>query len=349
MNEDEIRLCKILLSNTTIAIKDEINDKNDIFESNIGSPQGDGISGTFFNVYLEKELRKVRYFINSNTLNNDHNYIRQSSMPSELIYADDTDFMTDSEYKQKLVTDNVEQILAMGNLKVNLDKTEQTIIERGDKKTEKWRGVKKLGSLLGDTEDMIRRKSLATAALNKMKKVWIRNGKVHISKRLKLYNILVKHILIYNSGTWGMTKKEEESINAFHRKQLRKIWRHTWRHRVTNNSLYEMSNSKTLSADIKKARWKMLGHVLRLSENTPAQRSMKCYFENYENKKRFRGRPRTTLPVVIEQDLKAANKVNPCILNISILNSINDLRELQQLAQDREKWKEIVDLVCESG
>ena len=41
----------------------------------------------------------------------------------------------------------------MGNLKVNLDKTEQTIIERGDKKTEKWRGVKKLGSLLGDTED----------------------------------------------------------------------------------------------------------------------------------------------------------------------------------------------------
>ena len=51
-------------------------------------------------------------------------------MPSELIYADDTDFMTDSEYKQKLVTDNVEQILAMGNLKVNLDKIEQTIIER---------------------------------------------------------------------------------------------------------------------------------------------------------------------------------------------------------------------------
>ena len=52
LNEDEIRLCKILLSNTTIAIKDEINDKNDIFESNIGSPQGDRISGTFFNVYL---------------------------------------------------------------------------------------------------------------------------------------------------------------------------------------------------------------------------------------------------------------------------------------------------------
>ena len=100
---------------------------------------------------------------------------------------------------------------------------------------------------------------------------------------------------------------------------------------------------------IKKAMTKIIGHVKRMSENTPAQRSMKCYFENYENKKRFSRRPRTTLPVVFEQDLKAANKVNPCLLNISILNSINDLRELQQLAQDREKWKEIVDLVCESG
>ena len=79
--------------------------------------------------------------------------------------------------------------------------------------------VKKLGSLLGDTEDVIRRKQLASAAMTKINKVWIRGRKIHIKKRLKMYNTLVKPILTYNSCTWGLTKNERESMNAFHRRQ----------------------------------------------------------------------------------------------------------------------------------
>ena len=44
---------------------------------------------------------------------------------------------------------------------VNDSKTEQTEIFRGERNTEQWRTVKKLGSLLGDTADIQRRKQLS--------------------------------------------------------------------------------------------------------------------------------------------------------------------------------------------
>ena len=34
---------------------------------------------------------------------------------------------------------------------------------------------------------------------------------------------LVKPVLTYNYGTWGLTKAETETLNCIHRKQLRRI------------------------------------------------------------------------------------------------------------------------------
>ena len=87
------------------------------------------------------------------------------------------------------------------NLKVNDSKTEHTIIKRGNREEEEWRTTKKLGSLLGDSEDIVARKQRATAAMTRMEKIWIRKGKISIEKRLKLYNALVESILTYNVST----------------------------------------------------------------------------------------------------------------------------------------------------
>ena len=59
IGEDEVRFARVLLSNTTLDVK--MNGvKTENFQSNIGSPQGDGISGILFNIYLEDTLRRTR-------------------------------------------------------------------------------------------------------------------------------------------------------------------------------------------------------------------------------------------------------------------------------------------------
>ena len=61
---------------------------------------------------------------------------------------------------------------------VNEDKTVYTDIKRETKtEDEKWKNINKVGYLLGDEEDISRRKTLATAAMDKLHTVWIRVSK----------------------------------------------------------------------------------------------------------------------------------------------------------------------------
>ena len=213
LDEDEVRIIRLLFkSNTTLDIRMN-NVETEPFTSNIGSPQGDGISGVLFDIYFEASLRKIREKLNLS------NITSKTNLPEEDIYADDADFITIDEQRRKRLQNIVGSTLLEDNLKVNETKTEHTIIYRGDRNTEQWRTVKKLGSLLGDTEDITRRKQLATVAMNDLNNIWIRTN--HNEKlRLKLYNSLVKPVLLYNSSTWGLTKKDEDELNSFHRQQL---------------------------------------------------------------------------------------------------------------------------------
>ena len=47
LNEDESRMSRVLLSNTPFSIKFGEHERENV-KTNIGSPQGDGISGIFF-------------------------------------------------------------------------------------------------------------------------------------------------------------------------------------------------------------------------------------------------------------------------------------------------------------
>ena len=62
VEEDELRLIQFLLSNTHTHINTRINnaDINAPFTSNVGTPQGDGLSPVLFTIYLEHALKEVR-------------------------------------------------------------------------------------------------------------------------------------------------------------------------------------------------------------------------------------------------------------------------------------------------
>ena len=115
-----------------------------------------------------------------------------------------------------------------------------------------------LGSKLGDWEDMQRRKELATIALAKNDTIWKKNWKTKLATRIKLYEMLVKSVLLHNCGTWGVAKDEMRKLNSFHKRQLRKVIEIQRPHKISNNKLYKITRTKPLSITITKRRWKLL-------------------------------------------------------------------------------------------
>ena len=110
-----------------------------------------------------------------NDIQAEHNYCKwnhiNDNAPEEAIYADDADFINISKARDTKITDIVGPLLRKDNLQVNDDKTEHTIITREKKRNqEQWRDVKKLGSLLGDDEDITNRKNQATNAYSKVER-----------------------------------------------------------------------------------------------------------------------------------------------------------------------------------
>ena len=113
IGEDEVRFARLLLSNTTLDVK--MNGvKTENFQSNIGSPQGDGISGILFNIYLEDTLRRTRKEIDYYLPPSDHTYSRPvpetSNLPEEIVYADDTDFIANNLQRKEAIVKAVEKV-----------------------------------------------------------------------------------------------------------------------------------------------------------------------------------------------------------------------------------------------
>ena len=158
--------------------------------------------------HCNKETVVVVRIYGDMTRNNRNEIVK--IVPPEAIYPDDADFITMILKRKERLKSSVKEILLRANLKANESKTEETVLERKNKgercisiisgglkltlteDTEEWRNTKKLGSMIGVSEDIRRRKQLATAALIKMNNIWIRKDKIKQCFRLKSYKSLVK-------------------------------------------------------------------------------------------------------------------------------------------------------------
>ena len=184
-----------------------------------------------------------------------------------------------------------------------------------------------MGSLLGDMEDISRRKHLARVAFNHHWKIYV-NGK-HLSEelRLRIYKAYVRPVLLYNCGTWGITETCMEALESFHRAQLRRVLRVFYPQIMSCDEVYKRSGSRPLRFDLLEARWKSFGHILRRSQNIPSYLTMVEYFECEERK--WSGRQVMCLPLRLHKDLQLVGKS---------LTSLEDLTYLRNLAQDRGEW-----------
>ena len=341
LDEDGQRILRVLLSNTNINIRMK-GAKTAPITTNIGGPQGDSYSGPQFTTYFENALKEVRVEVGIDLTN--------QTLPEEFIYADDYDNITTDTNKQKLFKEKAPDILRKHNLDVNDEKTEETTLKRNKhnpktKQTnEPWRDTIKLGSRLGDKEDITKRKQLSQGAMNKIEEIIKRRRTVNRNRRLKLYKLIVRSVLLYNSCTWGLSEKDESRLDAFHRRQLRRVLGVKYPTTMKNEAVYRLSKAKPLSVVITKSRWKMFGHVLRMHANTPARLAMKYYFQDTGHKK-FRGRPRTTIVTTINRDIKRTQHKYPQTFDIKPINSELDLRNVRVKALNRKLWQKRVKMV----
>ncbi|GFR92539.1 hypothetical protein ElyMa_006203400 [Elysia marginata] len=141
--------------------------------------------------------------------------------------------------------------------------------------------------------------------------------------------------------TWAPTQSQEERLNAFHRKQLKKVLNIKYPVKITNSSLYNKCNERPLSIFILESRWRLFGHILRRDSQIPANQAMSRYFVTEGSK--FKGRPLTTLPVVLNRDLSLIIKSN------LQLKSSHDLEHLRSIVQQRDEWTKLTARIREAA
>ncbi|GFR93788.1 very-long-chain enoyl-CoA reductase [Elysia marginata] len=152
VNEDEHRIIRFLPSNTIINTKIIGATEKKPFFSNVGTPQGDSLSPVLFTIYLEHALKEVRPVLPKPLTP------LEKVLPREIAYADNVDFVAFED----IDIEEVGKVLEKYNLQVNVDKTEFTNLSRGETN---WQTTKKVGTLIGDQENIERRKQLSSAAL----------------------------------------------------------------------------------------------------------------------------------------------------------------------------------------
>ena len=322
LGESELRMIRFLLADTSLQPRLSTGDCI-AFATTIGTPQGDSLSPVLFTVYLEAALRDLRSRLPTRPP-------EDAALLLDVEYADDTDFISTS----RSFFDDIERIappcLAEWSLTINGSKTKRTSISRHvDRIEEEWRMTRKLGSLLGEAEDVARRKQLANVAFRKLWTVWFRRAHISLQLRLRLYASFVIPVLTYTMGTWGLTQADLDRIDTYHRRHLRQIIGVHWPNRISNVALYHRCQCRPISESIVTARWRLFGHVLRLPRDAPAQRAIDHYFADTEAAA-FRGRPRTSLPTTLCSDLRRIGRT---------LRQPADIEALRALS--REQWRHI--------
>ena len=96
----------------------------------------------------------------------------------------------------------------------------------------------------------------------KLNQVW-NSSNVSRKTKIRLYKTLVKPVLMYGCETWKMNEGDAEKIDVFQNRCLRRIMKIKWQDKINNRELLERVNMEKLSEELRRRRWRFIGHILR--------------------------------------------------------------------------------------
>ena len=212
-------------------------------------------------------------------------------------------------------------ISAQVGLKINKRKTkilrksatcETPIMLTGEtlEEVKDFRFLRSIVDTHGGTEaDVKKRISKARVAFHLLRNVW-KSKVIGETTKIRLFNTNVKFVLLYRAETTLIR------ILTFVNHCLRRILRIHWMDRVSNKDLRDRTHQAQIEIEILKRRWGWLGRQV-LTWNPQG--------------KRKRGRPKNTWRRDLEADIKQTG---------------NGWQQLERIAQDRRRWRNVVDGLC---
>ena len=132
-----------------------------------------------------------------------------------------------------------------------------------------------------------------------MKKVWS-SRILSIKTKLRIFNTIVKPIVMYGSETWRVTATNVRKIQAFINTCLRRILRISWPETISNEELWQRTGQRPVEEEISHKRWKWIGHTLRKPTDSVTRQALTWNPQG----KRKRGQPRNTWRRDMETDTK---------------------------------------------
>ena len=165
--------------------------------------------------------------------------------------------------------------------------------------------------------------------------VWIICGSASLELKIYMWNALVRPVLLYGCGTWGLTVSLTEKLCTFHRRHLRVLAGYCWPNHISNDALYKLTKTNPISVDPQQARLCLLGHCLRMPRDTPAQLTLDVSINPHL--KGRRGRPPKCLLSTLRTDVEKVG------LN---LRNVKELEELCGLAADKDQWEQTIEHIC---
>ncbi|VDO95954.1 unnamed protein product [Schistosoma margrebowiei] len=144
----------------------------------------------------------------------------------------------------------------------------------------------------------------ARAAYLQLRNIW-NSKQLSTNTKVRIFNTNVKTVLLYGPQTWRTTKAIIQKIQVFINSRLRKILQIRWPDTISNNVLWERTNQIPVEEEIRKKRWKCIGHTLRKAPNCVTRQALTWNPQN----QRGRGRPKNTLRREMETDMRKMNKI----------------------------------------
>ena len=146
--------------------------------------------------------------------------------------------------------------------------------------------------------------------------------------KIRLYKTLVKPVLMYGCETWKMNESDAKKIDVFQNRCLRRVMKIKWQDKISNIELLERANVEKLSEEVRRRRWRFIGHILRQQPDNDCVTALTWTPEGG----RKRGRPKTTWRRTVEKERSKAGW--------------QSWSEVRTAAQDRNRWKAHVEALC---